>query len=68
MVWSMAKNSAFDGEKQNEKRQRSFLCEIAQITLKPQACGCKYDTKYLYRKTGEINFFFFFLQKNLEHL
>ena len=38
VVWSMRKNNAFGGEKQNKKKdgEQSDLCDIEQITLKPQ--------------------------------
>ena len=38
MVWSMTKNDAFGGKKQNEKSngEQSDLCDLEQVTLKPQ--------------------------------
>ena len=38
MVWSMTKNNAFGGEKQNKKSngKQSGLCDLEQVTLKPQ--------------------------------
>ena len=38
VVWSMTKNSAFGGEKQNKKSngEQSDLCDLEQVTLKPQ--------------------------------
>ena len=38
VVWSMAKNNAFGGEKQNKKSngEQSHLCDLEQVTLKPQ--------------------------------
>ena len=38
MVWSMTKNNAFGGEKQNKKSngEQSDLCDLEQVTLKPQ--------------------------------
>ena len=38
VVWSMTKNNAFGGEKQNKKSngEQSDLCDLEQVTLKPQ--------------------------------
>ena len=38
MVWSVTKNNAFGGEKQNKKSkgEQSDLCDLEQVTLKPQ--------------------------------
>ena len=37
VVWSMTKNNAFGGEKQNKKSnsEQSDLCDLQQVTLKP---------------------------------
>ena len=38
VVWSVTKNNAFGGEKQNKKSsgEQSDLCDLEQVTLKPQ--------------------------------
>ena len=38
VAWSMTKNNAFGGEKQNKKSngEQSDLCDLEQVTLKPQ--------------------------------
>ena len=38
VVWSMTKNNAFGGEKQNKKSngEQSDLCDLEQVALKPQ--------------------------------
>ena len=38
VVWSVTKNNAFGGEKENKKSngKQSDLCDLEQVTLKPQ--------------------------------
>ena len=38
VVWSMTQNNAFDGEKQTKKSNggQSDICDLEQVTLKPQ--------------------------------
>ena len=49
VVWSMTKNNAFGGEKQNKKRngEQSDLCDLEQVTLKPQLQVHHYLTTWL---------------------
>ena len=49
VVWSMTKNNAFGGEKQNKKSngEQSDLCDLEQITLKPQLQVHHYLTTWL---------------------
>ena len=52
VVWSMTKNNAFGGEKQKQKEQRSNgeqsdVCDLEQVTLKPQLQVHHYLTTWL---------------------
>ena len=49
VVWSMTKNNAFGGEKQNKKSngEQSDLCDLEQVTLKPQLQVHHYLTTWL---------------------
>ena len=49
VVWSMTKNNAFGGEKQNKKSngEQSDLYDLAQVTLKPQLQVNHYLTTWL---------------------
>ena len=57
VVWSMTKNNeAFGGEKQNKKSngEQSDLCDLEQVTLKPQLQVHHYLTIWLQLINGEI--------------
>ena len=47
--WSMTKNNAFGGEKQTKKSngEQSDLCDLEQVTLKPQLQVHHYLTTWL---------------------
>ena len=49
VVWSMTKNNAFGGEKQDKKSngEQSGLCDLEQVTLKPQLQVHHYLTTWL---------------------
>ena len=49
VVWSITKNNAFGGEKQNKKSngEQSDLCDLEQVTLKPQLQVHHYLTTWL---------------------
>ena len=49
VVWSMTKKNAFGGEKQNKKSngEKSDLCDLEQVTLKPQLQIHHYLTTWL---------------------
>ena len=49
VVWSMTKNNAFGGENQNKKSngEQSDLCDLEQVTLKPQLQVHHYLTTWL---------------------
>ena len=49
VVWSMTKNNAFGGGKQNKKSndEQSDLCDLEQVTLKPQLQVHHYLTTWL---------------------
>ena len=50
VVWSMTKNNAFGGEKQKQKKsngEQSGLCDLEQVTLKPQLQVHHYLTTWL---------------------
>ena len=49
VVWSMTKNNAFGGEKQNEKSngEQSDLCDLEKVALKPQLQVHHYLTTWL---------------------
>ena len=49
MVWSRTKNNAFGGTKQNKKSnsEQSDLCDLEQVTLKPQLQVHHYLTTWL---------------------
>ena len=49
VVWSMTQNNAFGGKKQNKKSnvEQSDLCDLEQVTLKPQLQVHHYLTTWL---------------------
>ena len=49
VVWSMTKNNTFGGEKQNKESngKQSDLCDLEQVTLKPQLQVHHYLTTWL---------------------
>ena len=47
VVWSMTRNNAFGGEKQNKAVEQSDLCDLEQVTLKPLLQVYHYLTTWL---------------------